>query len=309
MTLLMQDKPEKQTNIPPVRWERVRCNLCGQDRTRLYHQERLDFFDSELDFEIVRCCHCGLVYTNPRLDAHNANYLFSDETCAQIEAHARAKKPVFESALKQIHLCQRRIKGSSGGKLLDVGCGSGHFMLAASQNGYEVHGIEPAPVSARYAQDQLSLPVIQKNILEVDFPPQSFDIITAWDVIEHVSDPRAVLTRCSHWLRPGGILAVRFPSARWQKFKGILFHKLCQSNRPAFGATMHLYFFSEITFTKICRDIGLKVYKTQTTPLEANTGRCLIDKIKLVGNIVMKSVENISGLHPGNLEIYCYKPN
>ncbi len=289
-----------------IAWENVPCNLCGCDDAMLYHRERLPYFDKELDFQIVKCRHCGLVYTNPRLTEHNATYLrASDDNPEAIESHGQAKKCVFDGALDEIVKLQNFSEAAGGKKLLDIGCGSGHFLHAARGRGFEVTGIEPAKVPADYAMHTFSVPVINTDVLDADLPENSFDVITAWDVIEHVSDPKAVLRRCVSWLEPGGIMALRFPSATWQKIKGVLFHQLLASKHAAFGPTMHLYFFNEDTFSQMAQQAGLEVLQVKTTPTETNARGPLLNTLKVISGIVVRSCEVISGKNIGNLEVYC----
>jgi len=308
MILPAKEKHICYESVPPVDWEYVPCNLCGRDDTELYHLERLPYFEEVLDFEIVRCRHCSLVYTNPRLSDHNATYLLasSDDT-DQIEQHAAAKATVFETALDEIISLQAEQDRRTPGTLLDVGCGSGHFLARAQKRGFDVTGIEPVKIAADYAANVLHMPVIQQDILQSELTPNSFDVITAWDVIEHVNDPRAVLAQCVKWLKPGGIMALRFPSSTWQKIKGAILHGLLSSSRAVFSSTMHLYFFNEQTFTTMAHDVGLEVIHTKTTPAESNTGSTIFDGIKVISNHVLRTMESLSSKHFGNLEVYCRK--
>ncbi len=307
MLKVMKDK--NIIEAPEIVWEHISCNLCGKDKADTYHRESLPYFDTDLDFSIVRCTECGLVYTNPRLTDHNATYLYAGpDDQADIEIHARAKAPIFEGALKEIDRLQKLYGNASLGKLLDIGCGSGHFLNEARNRGYDVKGIEPASMFAEYAIDRFSLDVSCKNILETRFPSDSFDIITAWDVIEHVSDPRSVLEQCANWAKPGGIIALRFPSAIWQKIKGFIFQRILCNNHAAFGATMHLYFFSTKTITKMANDLGLEVVSSRTTPIEKVPGNVFINTIKAISGILFRGFELITGSNIGNLEVYCRKP-
>ena len=291
-------------------WESVCCNLCGADDPELYHRERLPYFDQMLTFDIVRCRQCHLVYTNPRLADHNRTYLYPH--CADpqsISDHDQAKQQVFIGALAQTDRLQSLAPEKRPPRLLDIGCGSGHFLNLARQRGFEVYGIEPAPASADYAENRHGLSVIRDDILHADLPPASFDVITAWDVIEHVSDPQAVLRQCVAWLRPGGIMALRFPSARWQKIKAVILHRLLSSPRPVFSPTMHLYFFNPDTFARLARQVHLEIIRVKTTPLERNAENHLVDAAKTIASITLRALASLSGAHLGNLEIYCRKPN
>jgi len=290
---------------PPLRWEHRACHLCGADETDLYHRERLAYFERQVEFRIVRCRRCGLVYTDPRLRDHNGPYLLaSGADAGEIERHARAKRKVFERALGEI---ERRGGRAAGGRLLDVGCGTGHFLALARERGYEVLGLEPAAVPARYARDVLRLPVEPRDITGADFPAERFAVITAWDVIEHLADPREMLRRCVVWLRPGGVLALRFPSSTWQRLKAVLLHRLLRLDRPVFAPTIHLYFFDEQTFSRLARQAGLEVLRVRGTPLEPNADGPGLNALKRAGNLILEGVEGIGGRPLGNLEAYCRK--
>jgi len=305
MSQVTCDNPMIYEPNDQVCWEKVSGNLCGREDTEVYHRERLGYFDTILDFTIVRCRHCGLVYTNPRLVEYNAAYLYaSSEDVGAIEAHAQAKRPIFERALKEILYWQQQRSNSTLGTLLDVGCGHGHFLHWARQHGFSVTGIEPAEIPARYARDIFQIPFRQDEALKIDLSPDSFDVITMWDVIEHVSDPYRVLQHCSRWLKPGGIMALRFPSSTWQKIKGVVF---ASTSRPTFGATIHLYFFNGRTFTDMAQKAGLDVVHIRTTGAEANTNNRLLDRVKKAGYLAMRAIETISGKSLGNLEVYCQK--
>ena len=306
MTTVTSDKPTASTRVAPLRWEHVKCNLCGRDEPQLYHRERLPYFDELLDFEIVRCRNCGLVYTNPRLAKHNATYIHAGcDDPGAIEKHARAKAGVFEAALDNIITWQNHLGAKPGGTLLDVGCGTGHFLDRARRRGFEILGIEPADSAADYAAGIMDVPIIKQNIADVNYPPGSFDVITAWDVIEHVADPQAMLHRCSEWLKPSGIMALRFPSSTWQKIKGTVLHSLLSTDRPVFSATMHLYFFNEETFASMASQVGLEVLKAANTPVEPNTDSTLIDGLKIISDRLIRTIEIVSGKRLGNLEVYC----
>ncbi|MBN2377989.1 MAG: class I SAM-dependent methyltransferase [Sedimentisphaerales bacterium] len=322
MNTAICEKPVKQNNpTHQLQWERVNCNLCGADDTEIYHRERLPYFEQLLDFQIVRCRQCGLVYTNPRLTDHNATYLFgTDFNPKQIEAHAHAKQTVFERALNEIITLYQSNNPNAAAPvenspppapnsptLLDIGCGSGHFVALARKHNFQASGIEPTPASARYATEILNIPVHIGPIADIELPPQSFDIITAWDVIEHVADPLDVMQRCANWLRPGGILALRFPSSTWQKIKALILHNLLASRRPVFSPTMHLYFFNVRTFTQLAQRVGLTVLKAKTTPAEANTDNLLLNYAKLTSQIFLRTIETAGRTPIGNLEVYCRK--
>jgi len=78
--------------------------------------------------------------------------------------------------------------------MLDVGCNLGFFLSVARAQGYEVHGVEISAESVKYAQEQLNLDVVCGTIETASYPDRSFDVITLWDVIEHVPQPIVLLS-------------------------------------------------------------------------------------------------------------------
>ncbi|MBN1436786.1 MAG: class I SAM-dependent methyltransferase [Sedimentisphaerales bacterium] len=306
MTATLEAKNEKR--MPQVRWESVSCNLCGGDDTDTIHRERLAYFGKPLDFTIVRCKGCGLVYTNPRLADVNEAYL-EDSTASeeQWRRHDQAKSVVFRRALDELtRLSDANGENGSRGQLLDVGCGSGHFLQEAQARGFEVMGIEPARAATQYARSK-GLHVEQGDLYAVQMGERKFDVITAWDVIEHVPDPMGMLQRCADWLKQDGIMGLRFPSAIWQHLKALVFHRWLRMDRAAYAPTIHLTFFSPRTFEKMAQQVGLKVEKVRTTAAEANTENVFLDSLKRMSNLVTGTVEKVAGTHLGNLEIYCRK--
>lgn len=305
--MMIQDEQAAQLGARKAVWQAAACPLCRQQQYRLYHEERLAYFGQELTFRIVRCVHCGLVFTNPRLRETNGAYEHAAWDAQAVEAHARAKAGVFERALNEIGKRQRQLGKQAGGCLLDIGCGSGHFAGAARQRGYAVMGLEPTASYAAYARGCHQIDVIERPMETAGLIENSFDVITAWDVIEHVSDPRLFLERCALWLKPDGILALRFPSARWQKLKGVVYHRLLGSVRAAFAPTIHLTFFDKGTFAAMASQEGLKVLGCRVTAAEANTGNSALDALKRATYGAARLLEKISGAQVGNLEVYCTK--
>jgi 2-polyprenyl-3-methyl-5-hydroxy-6-metoxy-1,4-benzoquinol methylase len=106
-----------------------------------------------------------------------------------------------------------------GGRLLDVGCGVGHFLRLARQRGYQISGIDHDREAVRIARDKFGLEDVRAcsvDALITEGWDRSFDVVTLFDVLEHLSDPLGTLRRLRKLLRPGGYLVCSVPSAeRW----------------------------------------------------------------------------------------------
>lgn len=188
----------------------IRCNFCGADDTEVVNHGRDLLLDKEGDFYLVRCRQCGLIYQNPQL------------SFAQLSAHYpsdylpyQAPAPPPQAGQQPVwgRFCDRIIaRVPQPGHILDVGCATGGFLQAMQQRGWQVQGIEPVPHAAAYARQQLG-PVVQTGFLEdAAYADQQFDVVTLWDVLEHVADPLATLQEVARILKPGGLLAFSVPN-------------------------------------------------------------------------------------------------
>ena len=239
--------------------EEVRCNLCGADSTAPV---------AEIDgFHIVRCRHCGLVYVNPRYqeralqEIYTENYYDHDGIKNGLEffgyddylADEENIKITFAKRLKTI---ERYVPK---GRLLDVGCATGFFLDLARKAGWAVVGSEVSTFSARYAVEKLRLDVRLGQLRDLNLDAGMFDVVTMWDVIEHVVDPMAELEETRRILRAGGLLSIITPDVsspvarllggRWEEYRRV---------------REHIYFFSRRTMTEMLRRAGFEVLRMES---------------------------------------------
>jgi len=239
--------------------ESVRCNLCGADDTLPV---------AEIDgFHIVRCRRCGLVYVNPRYpqdplqEIYTEEYYDHDGIKNGLEffgyddylSDEENIKLTFRKRLKTIERLARK------GTLLDVGCATGFFLDLARSQGWDVQGSEVSSFSARYAHDKFGLDVRLGRLRELRYPGGAFDVVTMWDVIEHVVDPLAELQEVHRILGAGGLLSIITPDA------GSCVAKLLGSRWEEFRRVReHIYFFSRATMTEMLRKAGFEVLKIES---------------------------------------------
>ena len=120
-------------------------------------------------------------------------------------------RPLAERRLRQI---EARTDGP--GRVLDFGCAGGFFLDQARQRGWQIAGVEISQPMAERAAALLQIP-IAANLAELADPHGAFDVITLWEVIEHLPDPLAVLAQLRLLLKPGGWLALSTPNTgHWQ---------------------------------------------------------------------------------------------
>lgn len=216
-------------------------------------------------FPLVRCAGCGVYAIFPQPDDDELHSYYS----AEYYGSSRQK---FIGPFAKVIACfqSHRARMTArylppGAKVLDVGCGNGGFLMQMKQRGFVVEGTEwTAESAARVPSDQ-NIPVHIGDLLSLDLPPCSFDLITMWHVLEHVRDPHMSLLKIAQLLKPGGGLMLAVPNAesrQAQRFGTSWLH---------FDPPRHLFDFGPASLGMLLENTGYKVSWTSTHSMEQNT--------------------------------------
>ncbi len=201
------------------------------------------------------CGSCALIFQHP-LPTSRSMSTWADAEYASGAYHDYvAARPMkirhFEQRLDDIGDVVR------SGRLLDVGCSCGYFMEVAAARGFDVHGVEFSSSAIAAAAPGIR-PRIFEGRLE-DMPAKGlFDVVSAFDLIEHVHDPRAFLRRCAGLLKPGGVLLVSTPDT------GHFLRFLMGSRWPMLQPMQHLSLFSRKALAGALRAEGFEVVSVTT---------------------------------------------
>ncbi|MEO6595426.1 MAG: class I SAM-dependent methyltransferase [Planctomycetota bacterium] len=231
------------------------CQLCGSD------QRTVKFPDGK--FQVVTCSVCGLVYVTPRLqgqallDVYGDGYWKSDNPKVRGYAdYARESKLYLKTFQKRMALVQHWLPQQA--RILDVGCAAGYFLRVAQQHGHDVHGVELSPAIAHEAiaalgQERIHIGTLDAAGAAMNYQPQSFDLVTMWDVIEHLPHPQDVLHRIRTLVKPGGrvLLETQNVASRWARLLGRRWHHYKHDE--------HLYHFTPATIERLLSDCGFRV--------------------------------------------------
>jgi len=145
-----------------------------------------------------------------------------------------------------------------GRRLLDVGSGSGDFLLRMRARGWNVLGVEPDPVAAAKARAK-NLDVRDGMLADAALPDDTFDAIVLSHVIEHVHDPIALLRECGRVLRPGGVLVLMTPNL------ASVGHRRFGADWRGLEPPRHLHVFSVGSLAACVRAVGLEVSDVRTS--------------------------------------------
>ncbi|MGC9025000.1 MAG: class I SAM-dependent methyltransferase [Chloroflexia bacterium] len=138
------------------------------------------------------------------------------------------------------------------GRLLDLGCGWGYFLAVAREHGWEPYGLEPLAGHALYARAHTGATVITDVLHDDTFPTGFFDVVTAFQVFEHLPDPAGDLARLHNMLKSSGVILVEVPNiATWSV-------RLLGRHHRHFVPD-HLTFFSPRTLAAFLRKMGFEV--------------------------------------------------
>lgn len=198
--------------------------------------------------ELVRCAACGFCWTDPQYAMDAVLALYRQNLDTHWEAEGRDWSD-YRSRLNRML--------PQAGAALDVGCYTGGF-LDQLGNGWERHGIEPIPYAARIARER-GVRVHEGTLEEASYTPASFDLITLWDVAEHLQDPHAAFTRLAAWLRPGGILALETGNT------GCRFARFMGADWWYVALLEHCSFYTAESFRRLFGRCGLQVVSSAPT--------------------------------------------
>lgn len=181
------------------------CPVCGaMERELLFNQK---------GWIVYKCSSCGLGVLDPMPSQEELSALYRDSYF--VGHYDEGMSPGTDAMRKRLSQESHRINFfrpfKKSGRILDIGCGRGYFLMACRERGYDVQGFDISEDGAAYVRETLGIPV-QTGILEGAFEEGSFDVIAMWHSLEHTSDPAKYLELAGRWLRPGGALVIDVPN-------------------------------------------------------------------------------------------------
>ena len=241
-------------NAPRVREnierKHIPCNLCGSMDTQPFCPSN--------GRSLVQCKKCGLVYVSPRPQAEELYELYSESYFHNDDSGTVGYSNYVNDEQNIRKTFQRRLKRverfAQPGALLDVGCAAGFFLAEAQQRGWQVEGLDVSAFAVRYTQEHFGIPAQQGALLDLDLPENHYDMVTMWDVIEHVPDPYAHMDKIARLLKPGGVFALATPDV------GSLPAKLTGKRWVGYKLQEeHIYYFSAATLRAMLDRAGFDV--------------------------------------------------
>lgn len=221
----------KPTFVQEIKAEYVGCDLCGS----LNHEVLYSKIDhvTNWEFHVVRC-DCGMVFVNPMPLKEYLSSLYPD--------HYLHEKPQLDGLYDKM---LRTLPSSArGNRLLDIGCGAGDFIRYANARGWAAEGVD----FAAWSGDQTDIKIEVGDFPSMNMATASFDVITAWAVMEHVRNPSLYFQKIGALLKREGQFIFTVPNVASPGMS----HS-CDEDTPR-----HLWLFTPTAVTEYLRRYDMK---------------------------------------------------
>lgn len=222
-----------EVDCQTVEMESVCCNFCGsKEFTTEYAAPDVRFGFTDHQFPVVTCSNCGLSYLSPRPTFETIGAFYPSRYFKGRDAAKQEKRYAAEVALLPV----------KEGKLLDVGCAQGDFVVYAQRQGFDADGLEVAG----NAENPHGVTIHRGFDAIAD---ETYDIVTSWAVFEHLHDPMSYFKEVSRILKPGGHFAWLVPN-----FASFRSRVMRHEDIPR-----HIYFYTPDTARAYCGKFNLEV--------------------------------------------------
>ena len=295
----------------------VPCPMCGGSRKREVFRYRSNAFRAiqqtisdqygvpfsipgDTHFHVFRCSCCGGGYTLPRLNTQGAEKFYTeyyeDVYGPSADVSMQFTHSVYDSGPlpRDFRRAQAVRKRQPHGKtLLDVGCSTGGFLLAAMVDGWQASGVELSSSAAETATRLTGATVYQGSLEQSPFTEGQFDVITMFALIEHLPDPLATLQHAAKLLKRGGILVLQVPSILSLEARVHLLVPDAQRHGYLFE---HLTYFSPQSLRAALDQLGLKELEITSKHWDETAGISLTERIR--GRLLRRAPLPPESYHP-----------
>ncbi|MBS1637167.1 MAG: class I SAM-dependent methyltransferase [Bacteroidetes bacterium] len=223
-------------------FEDIKCCVCGNSD---HKQFKVKY--TKDNFSVAECNTCSFLFIPPYFRKKISYENYKDESVANAVRQGNNWVKIERHKLR--YKLIRKYKSS--GKLFDLGAGWGHFMLTGQMLGYDVYGIEIAEQPYLYAKNDLKLPVDHIDFFKMD-ESKTFDIITMWDVLEHIDKADDVIEKCFKLNSKDGILVIQVP-----QIDSYIARKYKQDWKMM--GLDHVNYFGKKTITRLLEKHGYRV--------------------------------------------------
>ncbi|MEI6059350.1 MAG: class I SAM-dependent methyltransferase [Bacteroidota bacterium] len=251
------------------------CPVCGLESFEPFLSGK-DYFLTDEIFGIVQCNKCSFRFTNPRPKVDELGKYYQS---AEYISHSDTRKGAFAWVYQQVrkYTLGRKLAMiqtfQPKGEILDIGCATGQFLQYMGSHGWKTSGIEPDEKTRTRAISEYGLQVYPEEHLNT-LARSSFDVITMWHVLEHVSGLQERMEQLRALLKPEGTLIIAVPNCEAydaQKY-GVFW--------AGYDLPRHLYHFSKTDMKLLMEKNGFTIVKIVPMRFDAFYVSLLSEKYK-----------------------------
>ena len=222
----------------------ISCPVCGENKSEAFKI----YFEGYV--KLYQCKKCSFVaqYPGPGGSTIVEDY----EDFYSLDFLKKGQEFMYPDRCRALTDIAQRIRSIMGTnlKILDIGCGDGHFLFICENFGFKCFGVEASKVLANYASLKVNGKIICACYNKELFQKNSFDVITFIQVIEHLVDPFCILNIAKYHLRPGGLLVIEVPSIHSPHFLAYRFTHIKKFVKPPHGIIYsHVGYYSPRSLT------------------------------------------------------------
>ena len=254
-----------------------KCPLCNSEDIGDWLHVPDHFLTGE-QFPLMRCSCCGFIFTQDHPDGseidryyESADYISHNDSAGGLSAYLYRIVREFMLRRKRKMVCRKT--GLRNGNILDIGSGTGHFLSAMKTRGWNVKGIEINDKARAFSIAEFGLDVNPPENLGL-LPPDSFDAITLWHVLEHFQDPFIFASEIVRLLKQDGVCLVALPNS--SSFDASHYNEFW----AAYDVPRHLWHFTPETFKLFAEKNGFAIISVRSLPLDIIYISMLSEKYK-----------------------------
>jgi len=199
--------PKQETRDRESPKNTSKCLICNGSQVTHFMTAPDRYHWRPEEYRLLRCSTCSHVWIANPPKPEEMGIHYSQE-------YHRAIMASGEESVEDRWGRQRDVITGlkKGGAILDIGCSSGAFLGMMKGRSWKLYGIEMEASTAAKAKAATGAEVFVGEALDAPFPAESFDVITGFDLLEHVYQPRQFLAKVLEWLKPGGIFYAGLPN-------------------------------------------------------------------------------------------------
>jgi len=240
------------------------CPVCGSLKLNKVLTANDYLVSGEL-FDIMECEKCSLRFTSPIPDENEiGKYYKSDKYIS----HAKRTTSIFDIVYKIVRKYTlrskrktvERISKKQNGTLLDIGCGTGDFLIKMKDYGWEISGVEINNSARAIAEKSIGKTIFNQNeFLNSD---KKYDVITLWHSLEHLHELKKYLQKISKSLNANGVVMIAVPN--YNSYDAEYYNK----DWAAYDVPRHLYHFSPKAMIKLMEKFKFKLIYNKQMPFD-----------------------------------------